>query len=98
MKCIVCDRCGTIIEDHRRCRVVTCAKPLKPDIIYRPGYKGNDKQANDILWSKELCSECAEAFECFVETPSEPVTPPEADDGDDGEQDSDDREDGVPIV
>ena len=48
MKCIVCDRCKTIIENPRRCRVITCARPLKPRTACDKGgkvpYRGNDPQ------------------------------------------------------
>ena len=53
MKCIVCDRCKTIIENPRRCRVITCARPLKPRTACDKGgkvpYRGNDPQQNDLL-------------------------------------------------
>lgn len=39
MKCIVCDRCKTIIENPRRCRVITCARPLKPRTVCDKGGK-----------------------------------------------------------
>ena len=61
MKCIVCDRCKTIIENPRRCRAVTCARPLKPRTACDKGkvpYRGNDPQQNDLLWEKEICDKC----------------------------------------
>ncbi len=92
MKCIVCDRCKTIIEDARKCRVITCAKPLKSDGVGKPPYRGNDPQMNDILWSKDLCSSCAEELEAFLDlattgTPSEETgTTPGGIPGGDGTQ------------
>jgi len=65
MKCIVCDRCKTIIEDVRRCKVITCARPLKPDVMDKPPYRGNDPKVNDILWTKELCNSCVDELEAF---------------------------------
>lgn len=85
MKCIVCDRCKTIIENPRRCRVVTCARPLKPRTGCDKGkvpYRGNDPQQNDLLWEKEVCDKCLDELEAFFEVnegadprPPEPVEP-----------------------
>lgn len=103
MKCIVCDRCKTIIENPRRCRVITCARPLKPRVICEKGkapYHGNDPQQNDILWEKEICEKCLDELEAFFEAdgnidphppePSEPApdTPVDPDNpGDNGDVD-----------
>ncbi len=62
MKCIICDRCGKVIEDQRQVRVFTYAKPFVRYDPYVP-YRGDDKQKNDILWEKDLCVECAEEAE-----------------------------------
>lgn len=67
MKCIVCDRCKKIIEDKRKCRVVTCAKPMRPDVMDKPTYRGNDPKVNDIFWMKEICSDCIDELESFFE-------------------------------
>lgn len=85
MKCIVCDRCKTIIENPRRCRVITCARPLKPRTGCDKGkvpYRGNDPQQNDLLWEKEVCDKCLDELEAFFEVnegadlrPPEPVEP-----------------------
>lgn len=85
MKCIVCDRCKTIIENPRRCRVITCARPLKPRTSCDKGkvpYRGNDPQQNDLLWEKEICDKCLDELEAFFEVgedvdphPPEPVEP-----------------------
>lgn len=85
MKCIVCDRCKTIIENPRRCRVITCARPLKPRTACDKGkapYRGNDPQQNDLLWEKEICDKCLDELEAFFEAgeavephPPEPVEP-----------------------
>lgn len=86
MKCIVCDRCKTIIENPRRCRVITCARPLKPRTVCDKGgkvpYRGNDPQQNDLLWEKEICDKCLDELEAFFEVggdvephPPEPVEP-----------------------
>ena len=48
MKCIVCDRCKAIIENPRRCRVITCARPLKPRTSCDKGGKVG------ILMSREV--------------------------------------------
>jgi len=72
MRCIVCDRCKTIIENPRKyCRVLTCSRPLriKPDQQCEP--PGNDQRSDDIVWEKELCASCLEALEAFVETPDD---------------------------
>lgn len=85
MKCIVCDRCKTIIENPRRCRVITCARPLNPRTSCDKGkvpYRGNDPQQNDFLWEKEVCDKCLDELEAFFESggnvephPPEPVEP-----------------------
>lgn len=70
MKCIVCDRCKTIIENPRRCRVITCARPLKPRTSCdksKVPYRGNDPQQNDLLWEKEICDKCLDELEAFFE-------------------------------
>lgn len=95
MKCIVCDRCKTIIENPRRCRVITCARPLKPRTGCDKGkvpYHGNDPQQNDILWEKEICDKCLDELEAFFESgndvaphPPEPVEPDPDSPGESGE-------------
>lgn len=73
MKCIVCDRCKTIIEDPRKCRVITCARPLRIDPDARQcksPYRGDDPKTNDLLWTKELCSECIDELDAFFESES----------------------------
>ena len=76
MKCIVCDRCKKIIETPRNCRLITCAKPLKlPTQNCKVPYRGNDRQQNDIIWEKEICSDCLDALEEFFEQTVDPVTP-----------------------
>ena len=76
MKCIVCDRCKKIIETPRNCRVITCAKPLKlPTQNCKVPYRGNDRQQNDIIWEKEICSDCLDALEELFEQTVDPVTP-----------------------
>lgn len=86
MKCIVCDRCKAIIENPRRCRVVTCARPLKPRTTCDKGgkvpYRGDDPRQNDLLWEKEVCDKCLDELEAFFEAgeginphPPEPTEP-----------------------
>ncbi len=71
MKCILCDRCKKIIEDPHQHRVLTCARPLlhRGDNDKKP-YRGDDRQMNDIIWVKDLCTECAAEIEAATE-PSE---------------------------
>lgn len=95
MKCIVCDRCKKIIENPRNCRVITCAKPLKPPIHNdNVPYRGNDRQQNDIFWEKEVCIDCLDALEEFFEQGAEPVAPPEPDNPTDGDETADEPDDG----
>lgn len=80
VRCVVCDRCREIIEDPRKCRVITCAKPLRVDMEPKHQCRGNDRMMNDILWEKELCSTCADLLESFMENSSdipEPSPEPE---------------------
>lgn len=70
MRCIVCDRCKAVIENPRRCRVITCARPWNPRALCGNGkesYRGNDPQQNDFLWEKELCDDCLDELEAFFE-------------------------------
>lgn len=67
MRCTLCDRCKKIIENERKIKVVTYARPLE----VRPGARcpapANDRQMNDHIWTKELCPECALEFESFMD-------------------------------
>ena len=71
MKCIVCDKCKEIIKNHRLVRVITCARPMRSPtgdcVAGKPGYRGNDRQQNDIIWEKEICDRCMEKLEAFFE-------------------------------
>lgn len=64
MKCILCDRCKKIIEDPAQHRVMTCARPFKRmnDDGKKP-YRGDDRMMNDIIWEKDLCTDCAAELE-----------------------------------
>lgn len=79
MKCILCDRCNQVIENPRRVRVLTCARPFDsqrespsrkthvPPPPYPTPYHGNDPRMNDIFWEKELCGNCLDDLEAFLE-------------------------------
>ncbi len=71
MKCILCDRCKKIIEDPQQHRVLTCARPIRRrnDDGKKP-YRGDDRQMNDIIWEKDLCTECASEIECATAPPA----------------------------
>ncbi len=81
MKCILCDRCKKVIEEPQQCRVITCARPLKrrepKDENYIP-YRGDDDRMNDIIWKKDLCTDCAAEVEGFIEE----MQPPDGGDKD----------------
>lgn len=91
MRCIICDRCGKIIQDPKQMRVVTCARPIRKPVCGEANgvvYRGNDRQLNDILWEAELCGECVIDLESFMEKsaggedtpdPSGPEDPTEPD-------------------
>lgn len=105
MKCIVCDRCKKIIENLRQCRVITCARPLRPKApeppcSNKPAYHGNDPRMNDVFWEKELCDDCLNDLESFMETapntppdepsnPADPAEPKEPDTPDEGDGSTD---------
>lgn len=86
MRCIVCDRCGKIIENPKEIRILTCARPFpKPKVPPSNGTKvkhcrGDDPQMNDIFWEKEICLACNDELESFFE--KEPVAPPEPEEPD----------------
>ncbi len=68
MRCILCDRCKKIVEDERKVKVVTYARPLNAGIP-REGKcptRADDRQMNEQIWTKELCPNCAEEFEIFM--------------------------------
>lgn len=71
MKCIVCDRCKKIIEDTKRCKVVTCSKPLKIDWQNERTQSGQsarpERSLKENIWEKELCSDCAELLDEFMD-------------------------------
>lgn len=72
MKCVLCDKCKQIIEDPQKRRVVTCARPIahRSDDGKKP-YRGDDRQMNDIIWEKDLCTDCAAALEEFLSESAE---------------------------
>ncbi len=80
MRCILCDRCKKIVENEKKMRMITCARPIahpKPDAP-PVAYRGDDRKMNDIIWMKELCMSCAEELEEFMEPiASTPTTPPD---------------------
>ena len=69
MKCIICDRCGAIVEKIDDVRFVTCHRHMK----YSP--KGGPHQLKDVLWSKDVCVRCANDIEGLI-----PLPTPEDDD------------------
>lgn len=77
MKCIVCDRCKKIIEDKRKCRVITCAKPFNPAMMDKRYYRGNSPKDNDIFWVKEICLDCLDELEVFFGAEAIPDNPPD---------------------
>lgn len=79
MKCIVCDRCKKIIEDPKKYRVILCSRPLNPQLDGTKNFRSDDKQANDILWEKEICMSCADEIETFSDAKNDP--PENPDDG-----------------
>lgn len=78
MKCIVCDRCKQIIENPKRYRVILCSRPINPTLDGKSNCRSNDKQANDILWEKEVCLDCALEIENYTDVKAD--TPPIEDD------------------
>lgn len=87
MRCILCDRCKKIVEDERKIKVVTYARPL--GIVPRDKClvaRADDRQFNDVIWTMELCPACAEELENFMvpdenNEPSQPIQPEEPGDG-----------------
>ena len=67
MRCTLCDRCKKIVENERKIKVVTYARPLESKPGIRCPAPANDRQMNDHIWTKELCPECALAFESFMD-------------------------------
>lgn len=102
MRCILCDRCKKIVEDERKIKVVTYARPLNIGGGKHPA-RSDDRQMNDHIWTMEICPACAEAFEEFMEpqndtVPDEnpgttPGTDPGTNPGTDPDDPSDDPED-----
>lgn len=77
MRCILCDRCGKIVEDQQKIKHVTYTRPLNTTNCPT---RGDDRAMNDLIWTKEICPSCAETFEEFMafqpdksdETPDSP--------------------------
>jgi len=65
MRCIMCDKCKTVIEDPSQVRIVTCSRPMKkaPDSTSKP-------PSQDVVWDKELCIDCALAIETAINEPT----------------------------
>lgn len=68
MRCTICDRCNRIVEDERKLKVVTYARPLNVGASVRCPAPGDNRQMNDHIWTKELCPDCAIEFEEFMDT------------------------------
>lgn len=67
MRCILCDRCKKIVEDERKIKVVSYARPLNIGATNaKCPTRADDRQMNELIWTKELCPICAEAFENFM--------------------------------
>lgn len=97
MRCVVCDCCKKVIENARHCRVITCAKPLKLPIDNdKVAYRGNDRQQNDIIWEKEVCTDCQDALEAFFEQKTESTEPNEGETGTEPDDADSDNSEHVP--
>lgn len=66
MRCILCDRCKKVVEDWRKIRAVTFARPLFVDASAKTVDRADKASTNDILWTKELCQDCADELESFM--------------------------------
>lgn len=79
MKCILCDRCKSIIDDPKKSRVITCSRPITRN--HAEGHVWttywNEDGSHDIIWTKELCPACAAEFEEFAN----PTSPTDTEDG-----------------
>lgn len=77
MRCILCDRCKKIVEDERKIKIVTYARPLNTGANVKCPTRADERTMNDHIWTKEVCPSCAEEFENFMEPEEIPVNPPE---------------------
>lgn len=68
MRCVLCDRCKKIVEDERKIKAVTYARPLNVCPNAKTPPRADDRQVSDLVWTKELCPACAEEFETFMES------------------------------
>ncbi len=66
MRCVLCDRCKKIVEDERKIKVVTYARPLNVCTSTKTPPRADDRQVSDLIWTKELCPVCAEELEGFM--------------------------------
>ena len=53
MRCTLCDRCKKIVENERKIKVVTYARPLESKPGVRCPAPANDRQMNDHIWTNE---------------------------------------------
>lgn len=84
MRCILCDRCKSIVEDVRKIKVVTYARPLRQGPV-----RADDPASNDHIWTKELCPSCAESLEDFMNNTVDAGLGDDSDTEDAGAGDSD---------
>jgi len=68
------------VEDERKIKVVTYARPLNTGINAKCPNRADDRQMNEQIWTKELCPSCAEEFESFM-TMDEAATPDDSSGG-----------------
>lgn len=66
MRCIICDKCKTIIEDPKQVRVLTCSRPMKRSAQQEPAKREFNPPTQDIIWDKELCVKCAMEIETLI--------------------------------
>lgn len=77
MRCILCDRCRKIVEDERKIKVVTYARPLNVTHRDKCVERADNRQMNELIWTMEICPSCAEQLENFMnpDESEEPETP-----------------------
>jgi len=61
MRCIVCDKCKTILEDYKAARSVALTRTMQ-----KKSRDTNGRDDQDVIWQKDLCVACAASVEDFI--------------------------------
>lgn len=64
MRCVICDKCKSVIERPDDVRIITCSRPRKP--VSEPAARTNEPPKQEVLWRSEVCVKCAIEIEDLI--------------------------------